>query len=137
LIDGGFDIDRMMQSLAEGVDQAVKDGYKGLWASGDMSWEFGPRKDFSKLLEYEWRLEEFFRRQPALCGICQYHRDTLPEEAVRDGFLSHRAIFINETLSRLNPRFAWTESFSDQNVIDDPKLGQIIANLCSAQMQTD
>ena len=34
--------------------RALDDGYSGLWATGDMSWEFGPAKDFSMLLEYEW-----------------------------------------------------------------------------------
>ena len=48
-------------------------GYAGLWATGDMTWELGPERDFSKLLEYEWRLEEFMRAHPALSGICQYH----------------------------------------------------------------
>lgn len=50
----------MMQTLADAFSQAMNDGYAGLWASGDMTWEIGGDKDFSRLLEYEWRLEEFF-----------------------------------------------------------------------------
>ena len=48
-----------------------------------MSWEFGPGKDFSKLLEYEWRLEKFLTQRPAMSGIYQYHTDTLPREVAR------------------------------------------------------
>ena len=66
LVEGAFDIDRMMRTLEDALDQALNNGYAGLWATGDMSWEFGPQKDFSKLLEYEWRLEEFFRTHPEL-----------------------------------------------------------------------
>lgn len=112
LNNGGFDIDRMLGVLNDALDQALKDGYQGLWATGDMNWEFGPKKDFSKLLEYEWRLEDFFRTHPEISGICQYHTDVLPREVVRQGLMSHQSIFINDTLSRLNPDYIPHESFT-------------------------
>jgi hypothetical protein len=105
LENGRFNTDRMLGMLHDAVNQALSEGYDGLWATGDMSWELGPEKDFSKLLEYEWRLEEYFRKQPALSGICQYHTDTLPLDIVRQGLLTHRAIFINETLSWMNDQY--------------------------------
>jgi hypothetical protein len=109
LENGSFNIDRMLGLLNDAVDRALNEGYAGLWATGDMSWEFGPEKDYSKLLEYEWRLEELFSKHPTLCGICQYHRDTLPQEIAQQGLLTHQAIFINDTLSRLNPDYIGRE----------------------------
>ena len=105
LQNGRFDIDRMLQMLTDEVDRALNEGYQGLWASGDMSWEFGPEKDFYKLLEYERRLEELFLKHPTISGICQYHTDTLPPETVQQGLSTHPATFINETLSQLNPNY--------------------------------
>lgn len=105
-------MNRMLDILNEAAEQATKEGYDGIWATGDMTWEFGPEKDFPKLLEYEWGLEELFSRQPSLSGICQYHTDTLPPEIVKHGLLSHQTIFINETLSRLNPHYTPRESFN-------------------------
>jgi hypothetical protein len=105
LIDGLFDIDTMIDTLNNAIRRALDDGYAGLWASGDMGWEMGPDQDFSKLLEYESRLEQLFHQHPELSGICQYHASTMPMEAVREGFYSHRSLFINETLSVLNPSF--------------------------------
>ena len=67
---GDFDSKVMLDKLEDSLDQALKDGYKGLWASGDMTWEFGPGKDFSKLMEYELGLEEIFSRRKELCGVC-------------------------------------------------------------------
>ena len=65
LTDGcHFDMERMMQSLQNSLSQALKDGCEGLWATGDMTWELGPDKDFSRLLEYEWRLEEVLAGKP-------------------------------------------------------------------------
>src|SRR5689334_19453136 len=62
LVEGHFDPDLMLHSLEEAVQLALSDGYKGLWASGDMTWEFGSMKEMAKLLEYEWKLEDLFRR---------------------------------------------------------------------------
>jgi MEDS: MEthanogen/methylotroph, DcmR Sensory domain len=68
-----FDVKQMIGKLEYAIVQALRDGYQGLWATGDMSWEFGAERNFQKLFEYERQLEELFRRQPLLCGICQYH----------------------------------------------------------------
>ena len=119
LVDGHFDVDLMIRSLEEAVQQALNDGYLGLWATGDMTWEFGSRKEMAKLLEYEGKLEDLFRRQPSLCGICQYHVDTLPPEAVGQGLLTHPSLFINETLSRVNPHYVPRERITADTKLPD------------------
>jgi len=130
-VGGGFDVDRMLSMLENALDQALNDGYKGLWAAGDMTWEFGHEKNFVKLLEYEHRLEDLFCRRPELCGICQYHQDTLPPEVARQGLLTHRTIFINETLSRMNPHYVRPE-LSNAQMTQNPQIDQMIVALCQA-----
>lgn len=103
--DWEFDAARMIQTLGRALRQALDDGYDGLWATGDMTWEFGPSRDLSRLLEYEWRLEEFMREHPEMSGICQYHADTLPREILRDGMCAHKGVFISDTLSVVNPHY--------------------------------
>jgi MEDS: MEthanogen/methylotroph, DcmR Sensory domain len=105
LAEGSFNADLILDLLEDAVDQAVRDGYRGLWATGDLTWELGPQQSNVDLLEYEWRLEEVFRRRAAFSGICQYHRDTLPRDLVRQGLVAHPSIFVNETLSRVNPHY--------------------------------
>lgn len=114
LVEGQFDVPRMIGTLNSALNQALHDGYAGLWATGDMSWEMGPRKDFTKLLDYEWHLEEFLRAHPEMSGICQYHAETLPRDVLRHGLLAHRSIFVNETLSLVNPEYLRPESFTDR-----------------------
>jgi hypothetical protein len=105
LENGHFDPDRMMAILGDALAQARRAGYQGLGATGDMTWEFGPENNFAKLFEYECLLEDFFRSHPALSGVCQYHADTLPPDALRQGLASHPAFFVNETLARINPHY--------------------------------
>jgi hypothetical protein len=127
LVEGCFIVDRMLGMIEEALHQAVHDGYRGLWATGDMSREFGPERDFSKLLEYEWRLEELFQAHPALSGVCQYHADTLPPDVLRQGLLTHPSFYINETLSRVNPHYVEREAFSppalEGSVLEDTLRG--------------
>lgn len=129
LVNGRFHVDRMMTMLNNGVEEALTDGYRGLFATGDMSWEFGPDYDFCKLVEYEWQLEELFQRQPALSGICQYHANTLPAEVLRQGLVTHSSLYLNETLSRLNPYYLKRDSFTTQTC-NPAALDAAIRDLC-------
>lgn len=128
--DWYFDVDRMIEMLGRALDQALSDGYKGLWASGDMTWEFGPERDLSRLLEYEWRLEEFLRAHPQMAGVCQYHVDTLPREILRQGLQAHSRLFVNETLSVINPHYL--EPFKG-SAVGNPKLDCAIDRLLVPQ----
>jgi hypothetical protein len=103
LDNGEFNSGKMLAMLSQAVDAALRDGYKGLWATGDMTWEFGREENLPKLLEYECGLEKLFRIQPALSGICQYHKDTLPLDIIGNALYTHRAVYINHTLQRINP----------------------------------
>ena len=121
-----FDPKQMIDGLRAALGSALHDGFKGLWATGDMAWEFGPQNDFSRLLEYEWRLEEFLARNPQMSGVCQYRADILPRAAMRQGLLSHSGIFINETLSLVNPQFH-TETSPD--AAESPELDSVVNSL--------
>jgi hypothetical protein len=103
--DQAFDVDRMIATLEDALKQTLSDGYVGLWASGDIAWEFGPRVDFRQLVQYEMRLEDFVCAHPEMSGICQYHAGVLPPDAMQTGHEMHPSFFINETQSRLNPAY--------------------------------
>jgi hypothetical protein len=128
LVDGNFSSDLMLTKLEELLDQALNDGYRGLWASGDMTWEFGPKKDFSKLLEYELGLEAVFSRRTELCGVCQYHHDSLPKDSMRQGLIAHPSIVISDTLKRVNPHYLKSSWPADQDTVQ--KLDQMLSALC-------
>jgi len=103
LVNGRFDVDRMIILLDSAIDNALDDGYDGLFAMGDMTWEFGPEKNFTKLKHYEQRLEQVFQARPEFHGICQYHTQTLPLDLAEIALRTHRACYINQTLSLMNP----------------------------------
>jgi hypothetical protein len=129
LVDGKtFSVGALMKDLEEALDQALNAGYAGLWATGDMTWELGPEIGSGKLLEYEWRLENFLRAHPKMGGICQYHVDTLPPIAVHQGLCAHPTVFVNETLSIINPHYHPPELFAGSR-LDTLALEKFIGEL--------
>jgi signal transduction histidine kinase len=98
---GAFDPCALVAMLSGMIDGAVTDGFAGLCATGDMSWEFGPDKNFERLLEYEVLIERLIQEKP-FTGICQYRRDSVPPGALRDALLAHRSVYFDEDLHRDN-----------------------------------
>lgn len=101
LKDGDFDPRAMVEMLRRTVDDAVRDGFTGLCATGDMRWELGDDRNFRRLLEYEALLEKVFSEKP-LMGVCQYRRDILPARAIEDALLAHRSVHVGTDLNRDN-----------------------------------
>ncbi len=101
LADGVFEAGLMVDWLCNLIDGAVRDGFEGLCATGDMRWELGSDSNFDRLVEYEARLEQVFRDK-SLRGICQYRRGVVPAEAVRDALLTHRSAYIGAALNQDN-----------------------------------
>jgi hypothetical protein len=105
-----FDAESTVQMLARMLDQAMREGYKGLWGTGDIAWEFGPNRDFSKLTAYETLLENFLHQNANIGGLCQYRTDMIPRDVVRTGLLVHPRVLVDESSSLLN-RWYSPESF--------------------------
>lgn len=102
LIHGTFDGRAMLASLEVELMRALKDGYAGLWATGDLTWQLGPDLDVVKLIEYERKLDAFLSTHIEIAGVCQYHTDSLPSGAEKLGLLMHPGIFVDETHSKTN-----------------------------------
>ena len=83
LAAGRFEPEPMLTLLDEALTQALTDGYRGLFAFGDMTWEFGTERNYAKLREYERGLEALCERRPELQGVCQYHQIHSPTSRQR------------------------------------------------------
>jgi hypothetical protein len=73
-----------------------------------MTWEFGG-ENLSKTFEYKCKLERVFSEHPVLCGVCQFYMGTLTVEAIQDALYTHQVLFMNGTLSRVNPYYIAAE----------------------------
>lgn len=123
LAGGRFFPEALIDGLCSLIDGALADGFEGLCATGDMKWELGPDENFEALLDYEARLEQLFREKP-LRGICQYHRDVIPAQAVRDALVTHRSAYIGNVLNRDNLFYIPPELLLEKGGSNGPKQGE-------------
>lgn len=71
-------------------------------------------------------LKSFSKR---IRSSAQYHADTLPDDAVRQGLTAHPSVFLNKTLTLINPYYIRPESFTHES-IDNPELSISQSRLC-------
>lgn len=136
LVGGRFDPRAMVDALCTAIDDAVRDGFAGLCATGDMRWELGDDSNFDGLLEYEALLEQVFRHRP-LRGICQYHRDTVPGSAIRDALLAHRSVYVGEALNQDNLFYIPPELLLDKNAQYGDWMSAQITRILDAEATRD
>lgn len=88
LKDGRFDPDQMIGVLKEATDQAKREGYAALRATGEMTWNLGGDPGAERLMEYEAKLNYFVPANDAI-AICQYNRRRFRPEVIMDVLHTH------------------------------------------------
>jgi len=66
-----FDPEAMLALLRRETEEALNQGFKGLRATGEMTWALRGLPGSERLSEYEALLNEFFPGSPCI-GLCQY-----------------------------------------------------------------
>ncbi len=88
LRNGYFDPDEMIQFLKESVEQARKDGFKALRATGEMTWMLGDEPGVERAMEYEAKLNDFFKKNDCL-ALCQYNKKRFDPKLLIDVVRTH------------------------------------------------
>lgn len=109
---GYFSPDEVIDSLEENTNLAIKEGYKGLRGTGEMSWALRKLVDSERLIEYESKLNRFSQKGLAL-GICQYNVGRFQEEILLDVIKTH-PIVITDGLICKNPYYTPPNEFFEK-----------------------
>ncbi len=128
LKNGDFDPDWMIGFLAEAVEDAKKEGFHALRASGEMTWALGPAGNADgRLIEYECKVNTFFAGYN-MAGICQYNRRRFRPETLMHVIHTHpRLVFKGEVCE--NPYYIPTEIFQGfSDGMDDP-VGRLLDSM--------
>jgi PAS domain S-box-containing protein len=99
LKDGYFDPDGMIRLLTETVGSAKAAGFKGLRATGEMTWALGTERGVDRLIEYETKLNYFFPQNDAV-AICQYNRGRFPAKTILDIIRTHPLVIYGGLICR-------------------------------------
>ena len=105
---GSFSPLRMISMLRNAVEDALKDGFEGLCAAGDMTWLLDDAPGSEQIAEYEALLNHFYHNNRAL-GLCQYNRRRLPAAILDHGLATHPTIRIAGPILLTNPFYELPE----------------------------
>jgi two-component system, chemotaxis family, sensor kinase Cph1 len=105
---GSFKASRMIEMLAGAVADALKAGFAGLCAAGDMTWLLDEAPGSREIVEYEALLNHFYASNQAL-GLCQYNRNRLPANIVDACLATHRHIRVAGHVLLENPYYELPE----------------------------
>ncbi|MDI6644206.1 MAG: MEDS domain-containing protein [Methanobacteriaceae archaeon] len=72
--EGVFDPDKMINLIEHETLQSIREGYKGLRVTGEMTWALRGLPGSERLIEYEAKLNNFFPDSKCM-AICQYHKE--------------------------------------------------------------
>jgi hypothetical protein len=104
LKNGDFDPDWMIDFLCHAIEDARKEGFPAVRASGEMTWALGPAGDsHNRLVEYECKLNSFFAGYD-MGGICQYNRHRFSPETLMHVIHTHPRLFFRGDLCE-NPYY--------------------------------
>lgn len=106
---GFFDPNRMIALLKQAQKQALKDGYKGLRVTGEMTWILSKLPGVERFVEYEAKLNYFFPKSKC-SAICQYNEQKFSPEVLLDVIYTHPTVIINKTICK-NPYYVVPDSF--------------------------
>lgn len=90
-----FDPDKMMTLLKTEIDKSLDQGYSGLRITGEMTWSLKGVNGSEKLVEYEVKLNQFFKNKKCI-ALCQYDRKCFDKSLLLDVIGVHPINIINE-----------------------------------------
>ena len=105
---GTFDPDRMIAMLRRALKEALKAGYAGLRAGGDMGWLLDEAPGSEKLSEYEARLNHFFESNRAI-GLCMYNVQRMPPAILDHCLATHKFVRMEGPILLSNPFYELPE----------------------------
>lgn len=112
LKNGDFDPDWMIDFLGQAVEEAKKEGFSAVRASGEMTWALGPAGDtHDRLVEYECKLNKFFAGYD-MGGICQYNRRRFRPQTLMHVIHTHSRVVYRGELCE-NPYYIPSEILED------------------------
>lgn len=116
--DGSFDTERMFEYWSQLYDAALAEGYRGMRASGEMTWILKKQPGWEQHLEYEAKLNLKLPKMRAI-AICQYNRAKFSTEALLNILATHPLVLLNGLVFR-NPHYVEPREFLARKRLKGP-----------------
>ncbi len=114
LSDGAFNPERMIHFIESAVEEAQREGYRGLRGAAEMTWALKNGTKVEQLMEYESKVNSVFR-EVRCTALCLYDRRAFPPEAIWNAVMTHPVVVHDHVRCR-NDFFIRPEEFLDPQI---------------------
>lgn len=108
---GAFDKERMLNLIARAEQEAIRDGYSGLRATGEMAWASSSPPGADALIEYEARINYLYPEIKANI-LCQYCESDFDSSTLVGVLRTHPRVVIGGTMC-VNPHYVCPDGMLD------------------------
>ena len=127
----GYANNRMLDSLKQGIETAITEGYTGIRLVGEMSWAVQEDEKFEHLMAYECHLNEAFPGNP-YSAMCVYDRRKFNPDLLQDCLMTHPTV-ISGTEAYNNFYYIPPAELSSED-LPEARLNQWLKNLERAKL---
>ena len=113
--DGSFDPDLMVDTLNKLAEEAVSEGFNGLAITGEISWVLNIEQGFEKIIEYEWKINEYVFTNSRISALCRYNTSKFTDEMIISIIELHPFIVLNGRVHE-NPFYIPSKGYLSNNV---------------------
>ncbi|AGB22261.1 hypothetical protein Mycsm_01882 [Mycobacterium sp. JS623] len=90
---GGFSADRMLEYWDSAISQAMEDGYTFARGAGEMTWALETMPGVENLVTYEFELNDFLKKYPAVI-VCLYELGRFSGEMLVEVLKTHPKVIL-------------------------------------------
>jgi PAS domain S-box-containing protein len=125
-----FDPDRMIALLREETGRALAEGYSALRVTGEMTWALKGSPGSDRLIEYEAKLNTFFRENKCM-AVCQYARHRFGPGQLMDVLKTHPKAVIG---TRIYDNFYYIDP--EELLGHDPEMAKLNNRILNLERQS-
>jgi len=112
-----FKADEMIDLIKEEADQALKEGFKGLSITGELSWVLNFENGKREIIDYEWKLNDRIFHDYPVVALCRYNIDKFEAEIIKAVIELHHYIVWKGEIHE-NPYYIKPEGYKNNKVVD-------------------